>query len=354
MHIPINFKHVRYLGVLLLVFLVVDGNKSIVESSEISNSGIYATSLNEYIGHDYADLNFSKEIDKRIRKINLGIDKKDIKPVKEQLKRETLLLASLSSDYSNFFGKEFNMGNNYLKEIEETSLFNKNKKSMSSDELYLAKNEYLNNGVNFFWKLSKIISEVRIWSIFSRVSHELAHASVAEQNGATITEININAGFGGNFVKFKNLDKEFRSHVAGAGIEAEKKLGEYMIASLKEDNVPNQIKALCALYSKSIGIQYIFQTKFGIIEGGYTNDIFNYSQETMTDVNKILIGSILGCFLDTDMLTLIPMALGKNIKFSDKTYKLTNGLYIQNLRLKAFSRLEGGGLSQGAEFSFRF
>jgi len=172
--------------------------------------------------------------------------------------------------------------------------------------------------------------------------HELGHKEEAIGRGAESAHIEMNllkGGFTSVSWGDKTRDKTDRAAFYAAGINADKRFGEFLVNNLRNSDMPSQLLALSALVAKSNGMLYSLRTNL-VREKREGDDIVNYARETNTPIGQLAWGLTADFIFEKDNGRLLKIVLGQEgVKIPKKTivpmYELGESGPIIGIKFKA-------------------
>lgn len=204
-----------------------------------------------------------------------------------------------------------------ISEVNDNYLEYKNG-SLDIGDYFSRTKKIFDNGKISFSELVKVLPEIVIAQKTSVVVHELGHEEEALRQGAdrAVTTLNL---FGG-YTEWKGKVKN-ESAVNVAGINADKRYGEFLVDTMRADNTPSQLVAIMALVAKSEGMSYALSTNLTrAMQEHKGNDIIEYARNTGTSIEELAIGLTADFIMDRDNWKLLGTALGMDgIKFPQTT-----------------------------------
>jgi len=174
------------------------------------------------------------------------------------------------------------------------------------------------NGKVNFSEFAKILPEIVLAQKASVIIHELGHENEALRQGADTTMTTLNL-FGGYTEWSGNVKNEAVINVAG--MNADKKYGEFLVNTMREEDSPSQLIAIMALVAKSEAMSYSLSTNLsGVMKEHKGNDIMEYAKNTGTSIQELALGLTADFIMDRDNWRLVGTALGMDgIKFPQTT-----------------------------------
>jgi hypothetical protein len=224
----------------------------------------------------------------------------------------------------------FNISNRVWSKIEEADKTEKSKSELVS---------FIKNGKLNFKKVVEIFPETFAAENIALVAHEIGHGTEALKHGAKKTETSFDPFKISRKTKWFG-DVKNEAAVVAAGINADKRFGEFLVNNLREEDTPSQFLALMAIIAKSDGMGYVLRSQFSEKKRQTEdNDIVNYAKETNTPISELAIGLTADFILDRDNWKLIKIIFGeKGIKIPKTTispmYELSESGPVIGLKFK--------------------